>query len=154
MPVIHTPDTAYAQERRKHEANFTPYGPPGRPYVYQAYPAMLYKATRTEMGRVMFEGRVAASEVESRLLEAQGFVPDGREAAYNRLVAQEREIAKLAAERAHQERTMSPAAQAEAAAVDAATDRHVPVIPETPTNKKGQKSTTTKAQLATGEELI
>ena len=45
---IHTIDSAYAKEMRKHEANYTEYGPPGRPYQFRAYPTMMYKADRRD----------------------------------------------------------------------------------------------------------
>jgi hypothetical protein len=34
-------DTAYGKEMRKHEGQFSQWGPPGRPYVFREYPSML-----------------------------------------------------------------------------------------------------------------
>ena len=126
-------DSAYAREIVKHEANYTQYGPPGRPYVFREYPTMMYRATRPKAGGVEpnFEGIEAGSEVERSNLEAQGFAHGGKAAALAKLEATEFEIAELAANRAHNDRRMGEKAQAEAARVDdAAGIQHVAAVPE------------------------
>lgn len=130
-------DSAYAKEITKHEAHYTQYGPPGRPYVYREYPTMLYRASRPKQGGVEpnFEGVEAKDERERANFESQGFVHGGKAAALAKLEAQEFEIAELAANRAFNDRRMGEKAQAEAAAVDeAAGIRHVAAVPEA--NKK------------------
>lgn len=131
MAVIHTPETAYAKEFVKWQAHHTAEGPPGRPYVFHEFPSAMYKAERDDMGRVSFTMLTVDDEDQMRNLQSRGF-GCGKKQAYDLMVAGEREIAKLAAERAANERTMSESARREAARVDDATDRHVPVVPETP----------------------
>lgn len=126
-------DSAYAQEIRKHEANYTQYGPPGRPYVFREYPTMMYRATRPRAGGVDpdFEGREAADDRDREMLERQGFAHGGKGAALAKLEATEFEIAELAANRALNDRRLSEQARAEADAVDkAAGIQHVAAVPE------------------------
>jgi hypothetical protein len=128
-------DSEYAKERRKWESQHTEFGPPGRPYVHQVYPAMLYKAVRPSTGGPpRWEQEIARDEGHERYLQDRGYVR-GPDKALERLEASEREIATLAAERAHVERRMSPQAQAEARAVDESTIEHVPVIEQQPIRK-------------------
>lgn len=124
-------NTAYASELRKHEANFTQYGPPGRPYVYRDYPARMYKASRPPQGGpAVFEGQTAETEHERASLEAVGFVFGGQGAALAALEAREFEMAELAANRTIGDLKMTPRAQAEAEAVDVTTIQHLGAIPE------------------------
>lgn len=106
-------------------------GPPGRPYVYREYPKMVFKAGRVN-GKHAIDGQLVADDEQmERNLLSRGYHPT-QEKALDALAQDELTIAKLAAERAHHERRMSPAAQAEAAAVDDAEASHVPEIPRTP----------------------
>jgi hypothetical protein len=139
MAVLHSPESDYAKEMRKHEAQHTPFGPGERPYVYQPFPTRMYKAGRSDAGPVVIVDALdAANDTEQRNLESRGYVAGGQGAAMDAFHAGDAEIAKLAANRAHQERTMSPAAQREAAAADDATMDHLPVIPETPIKRRGR----------------
>jgi hypothetical protein len=128
--VFYAPETPFAKERTKWETGHTEFGPPGKPpYVFQPFPEMMYKATRDAMGRVSFEGIVAEDETEQRNLQSRGFVGGGRGAAIAALEAQEGEIAKLAANRAFNDRRLSEKAQAEAESLDILSDAHMPEIP-------------------------
>lgn len=44
MPVMYTPDSAYAKEMVKWEANYTIHGAPQRPYVKRDFPMMVHRA--------------------------------------------------------------------------------------------------------------
>jgi hypothetical protein len=91
----------------------------------------MYKPVRSTVnGSVTFEGQTAENETERERLERQGYVFGGQGEAMKVLEAREFEIAELAANRHALDRKMSPTAQAEAAAVDDSTIRHLPVIPE------------------------
>jgi hypothetical protein len=123
-------NTAYAKEITKHEANFTQYGPPGRPHVHRDYPARMYKPSRPKMGGpCVFEGADAENEAQREQLERIGFVYGGQGAALAALEAREFEIAELAANRAIGDMRLSPKAQAEADAVDVTTIQHLGEIP-------------------------
>lgn len=133
--VVIGPQTAYAKELVKWEANHTQYGAPGRPYVYRDYPHMMYKPTRSlRDGSVRMDGQIADDESQRERLERQGFVFGGQGEAMQALERQEFEYAELAANRVIPEQRMSDKARAEAAAVDDATIRHLPSINEA--NKK------------------
>lgn len=139
--IVIGPNTAYAQEIRKWEANFTQYGPPGRPYVHRDYPARMYRPSRPPQGGpAVFEGADAADERERERLERVGFVYGGQGAALEALEAREFEIAELAANRALGDRKMSAKAQAEADKVDTGTIQHLGAIP-TAHPKTGQRET-------------
>jgi hypothetical protein len=126
--------SAYAKEVIKHEALHTQYGPPGRPYEFHAYPTMMYRASRPKAGGVTpdFEGQEAGSDTERSNLESLGYVHGGKQAAWDALEKREFEIAELAANRNALDRTMSPRAQAEAAAAEEGTIQHLAAVPETP----------------------
>ncbi len=129
------PNTAYAKELCKWEAHWTQYGAPQRPYEYRDYPHRMYKPTRSATtSEVTFEGQTAENEHDRERLERVGFVFGGQGEAMKVLEAREFEIAELAANRALNDRRLSANAQAEAAAVDDTTIRHLPVINEA--NKK------------------
>ncbi len=117
--------TPYAKERAKWEMHHSRFGPPGRPYVYQPYPTMMYKASRGQ-GGLTFEGQVAETEVQRESFERIGFVYGGQAAALEALEKREYEMAELAANRAANDRKMSPAAQVEADARDSTSIRHLP----------------------------
>jgi len=126
-------NTAYAKEICRFEANYTQYGPPGRPHVHRDYPARMYKASRPSSGGApLFEGQDAGDERERESLERIGFVYGGQGAALAALEAVEFEIAELAANRNFNDRAMSAKARAEAEAADSRTIQHLAEIPETP----------------------
>lgn len=140
MPVVHAPETAYAQEMRKWEATHTQYGAPGRPYTFQPFPTRMYRASRPKAGGPpIFDGQTANDEHEQRNLESRGFVVGGQAAALDALEKTEFAHAELHANRLYQEQRMSDKARAEADAVDQATSNHLPVIPEQPIKRRGRK---------------
>lgn len=137
--VVFSPQSEYAKEMAKWEPFPSPFGPPGRPYQYREYPAMLYRPTRDVVtGKVSFESRVAEDEQQRAVAEGAGFVSGGQGKALEALEAREFEQAELAANRAFSDRKMSPEAQAEAARVDASTSQHLAVIPEAPIKRRGR----------------
>lgn len=137
MGVLHGPETDFAKEARKWEAYPTSYGPPGRPYVYRPYPAMMYRVT--ERNPLAFESHEAADEQAQRNMESRGWAV-GQEAAVARYDADQKNLAVLAANRAYQEQRMSPEARAEAEAYEASVDGHVAEIPETPRRGRPPKA--------------
>jgi hypothetical protein len=105
---------------------------------YEEYPKCLYRAGRPTKANVEISGSLTVrDESEERVALGQGWSRT-QEDAIERNHDRDREMAKLAANRAYQERTMSESAQREAAAFESDTVQHVPVIPETPikTRKK------------------
>lgn len=142
MGVVHVPDSAYAKEMCKWNAHHSEFGPPGRPYTFQPYPARMYKAARLPDGtRAIVEAQDAGNADEQRRLETRGFVAGGQGAALEALDAQEREYAQLAAERNFEVRRMSEGARSEVAqAEDEAGARHLPVIPERPKRRRGRRA--------------
>lgn len=130
--LLISPDGDEAKERVKWEAHPTAFGPPGRPYVYQAYPKMLYRAGRNPSGvPTIIDSYVVESETQEANLKSRGYC-EGQDAALAYLHAADQEAAVLAANRAYSDRSMSPQAQAEAAAIDSRSSSHLPVIPEQP----------------------
>ncbi len=109
-----------------------------RPIHPQLYPAAMYRPMRDDKGILCFEMDTARDENHRATLESSGYVYGGKGEALKVMEKRESEIAGLAANRAYQERTMSPRAQAEAERHDNETDQHVPVIPEAP-KKRGRK---------------
>lgn len=136
--VFYNPASPEAREHAKWESTHTKWGEPGRPpYVYKPFPAMLYRPSRLDNGRVGMEQQVVQNDHEQAVYEGRGFVAGGPGKALEALEARERQIATAAAERAAAERRMSPRAREEAEAIDDATASHVPEIPETPVKRKG-----------------
>ncbi len=126
------PKTEYAKEMRKWEGLPGPYGMPGRPYEYRAYPTMLYRPTRAkDSGTVTYDEQIAGDDAERARWEAQGFVHGGKGAALAHLERQEFEFAELAANRAVTDKRMGELAREEGERIDSATIQHLPVIPET-----------------------
>src|SRR5437773_7615143 len=116
--ILHSPDSEEAKERVKWEALPTAFGPGLRPYVYREFPKWLHKAGRTPDGRpTIIDAQLAESDVQEANLLSRGF-REGQEAALALLHETDREVARLAANRAYTDRSMSPQAQAEAAAAD------------------------------------
>lgn len=133
MSVVVAQDSEFAKEMRKHEATHTQYGPPGRPYVFQPFPEMMYRAARVDGVATLVENRVANDEQEQRNLMSRGFMPGGPQAAMEALTDLEQDAATAAAERAYAVRSMSEGAQAEVATAEQRAGlRHLSDIPETP----------------------
>lgn len=146
MSVIIAPGTKYADEVLKHEFDDFRIGAErGKrgPRVFQEFPKMVYKAGRNEVGKIeILERHVVQNADEERNLASRGF-RGGQQEALDLCGAEARELAKLAANRAYQERTMSDAARAEAEAYEASVDEHVAEIPEAPKKKRGRPAKTT-----------
>ncbi len=106
-------------------------------FPHQEYPKAMYRAERADGGPRICDFQIAQSEGHQQLMESQGWHAR-QEDAIAGIHAQDLEFAKLAANRAHTERWMSPKAQAEAQAIDEATIQHVPEIPRTPIKKRGR----------------
>src|SRR5262245_16069524 len=133
MAVIHSPDSAYAKESVKWEAQYTPMGPPGRPFQYHHYPLMMHRAGRPPGGLgapIIVETCTVTSDAEATAAEHKGFA-ENPDKAVEKWHAQQTEFATLAAERNFHERRMSPKAQAEANAASADAVDHLPSVPET-----------------------
>ena len=93
------------------------------PFRYQPYPAALYHATDPTSPRLVKD------EDEERNFLSRGWckTPDGVEQAKDEHY--DRTVAIPSAERAYADRLMSPAAKAEIAALESATDDHVVDVP-------------------------
>src|SRR5499427_203386 len=100
------------------------------PYVYREFPKMLYRGT-TVAGRVTVEQRIVGTEGEELLATGTGWLPRPDQAEAVETARQE-QLGTDAAVRAWDDRRLSPAAQAEAAAFDASSAKHTPEIPEQP----------------------
>lgn len=108
-----------------------------RPIGFQEYPAAMYKVANRNPLR--FDMEEAADEVGRENCERRGFVFGGQGCAVDAYDKQQTEFAELAANRAFNDRKMSPRAQAEAASVDEEMSKHLPVIPELPKPPRAAK---------------
>jgi hypothetical protein len=124
-----SPDSQYMREMRKWE----------KPYRYERYPAMLYRATKRPSGGPFIcvdphdekfsaqnQRTVHNAEEEARAID-EGW-RKSPEAAVEFALSLEKAVADAAAERHFADRRLSEKARAEAAEVDDATAEHVPVI--------------------------
>lgn len=142
MAIHYAPESAIAKELWKWDHTIGETHPLDdkvrgmRPIGHQEYPKMLVKVARSDMGGQIeiTEELIAHDSLDESNKRSRGWLPV-QEAA-DELVASEREIAVLAANRAHHELRMSDAARAEAQAYEAEADGHVPVIPETPIQRR------------------
>ena len=137
--ILWSPDSDYAKERRKWEAQHTQFGAPGRPFVYAEYPLMLYRAKRRPEGGKdpILEHVTVEDDQQERNMQSRGWVR-GPDNAIKALEETERGLAQAAAERAYQDKRLSERAQAEAAAVDEATISHLGEIPHVPIKRRGR----------------
>lgn len=101
------------------------------PYVYREFPKMLYRGLTTTAGRLEVEQRIVGSEHEETLAAGAGWLTTSTAASEAETRRQE-DLGTAAAERAAADRQMSPQAQAEAAAIDQRTLKHLGEIPEQP----------------------
>ena len=139
MPVVVSPDSELGKELAKWN----------RPYVYRPFPKMLY------MARKRPDGIVSIQETDDRIFGTTPGAADAFTATCQKIVKDESEMQRaleagwresqaealehhekreqykgnVAAHRLYEDRNMSEAARAEAAAVDASTEEHVPEIP-------------------------
>lgn len=99
------------------------------------FPKMVYRAEAADGGPRIAGFQIARDESHERQLLAQGYAVT-QEAAIAAVHAQHLEFAKLAANRAHNDKWMGDKAKAEASAADEATMQHLPSIPETPIRRR------------------
>jgi hypothetical protein len=133
MPLVRTGETAWEKEEQR-------WNDPKRlggmnADGYEPYPRMLYKATLLNGRAVVSDPdneafaarcqKIVFSEEEERLAQGQGWCAGPRE-ALEAFEAEQRKVADAAAEANWQAKRMSPKAQAERAAREAATDQHLP----------------------------
>lgn len=138
MPVLHSPDSAYAQERVKWEAERSEYGAAGRRYVRHDFPMMMHKAGRvTSPGGApqIDETHIVESDVERQNMLSRGFRDTPLEALAV-LHQADQDHAELHANRVFNDQGMSDRAKAEADRADAASGDHVPAVPVTPIKPK------------------
>ncbi len=133
MSVFQSPDSAEGKERARWDRprNQIVDGIAGMKNVgFEEYPKSIYRAGRPSHGNVDITGiKTVHSREQEDVAIGQGW-SRSIEAAIDRVHATDRELAQAAAERAYTERTMSPAAQKEAATFEAETVQHVAEIPE------------------------
>lgn len=131
MSILHSPESAFAKERRKWEAHPSELGPGERPWVFREYPMMLYRALSPSTTAPM-ESQIADDELQADALRGRGFRPTPLE-AIDAHEAQALEFAKLAAEREHEIKyKLSEKAAAEVRAAEADYSGHMPSVPVTP----------------------
>ncbi len=135
MSVLYPPDSPYAQEMVKWEAQGSTMGPGKRPYEFRPLPMWLFKAGRPANGLgadVIVDERYCESDSEAETAWHLGFREKPTE-ALALLEAERLEIAKLAANLDYQKKnTLSPKAVAEVEAAQAAHPGHLPSVPVTP----------------------
>jgi hypothetical protein len=125
------PDDLGLSERDKELAHWN------KPYVFRPYPKMLYRGRTLSNGSLDVEQRIVANEGEEVLAAGIGWLPHPQAATDAERRRQE-DLGTAAAERAWTDRHLSPAAQAEAAAIDETTAKHLGEIPERPRRQRGR----------------
>lgn len=141
IPSFQWPEqSAYAREMRKWN----------KPYRFERYPAMVYKAKKRPTGGPFicvdpFDEaftrecqRVVQVEAEYEQAVAEGW-RDSPQEAIDHALALERAVSDAAAHRNWEDRNMGERAKAEAAAVESATDGHVAEVPEA-LRRRGRRS--------------
>jgi len=150
MPMIVTPESALGQELAKWN----------KPYVFQPYPKMLYRAERRPDGVVsvvehndsLFGGNPGAAEqfskrcqfiVKNEREEAEYLERGWRSTQAEALAlfeAREMSRARSAAHRAYEDRNLSEAARAEMKEAEDATPEHVAEVPEKPRMRRARRA--------------
>src|SRR4030095_3437630 len=97
--------------------------------VFRAYKKPNGKVVATDPDYLDVTTKVANTEGEYLILKGQGWTDHPQE-ALDRFEEEEVRVSDAAAERAYEDLKLSPAAQAEAAAYEKTTPKHVPEIPE------------------------
>lgn len=143
MAVLYAPDTPYAKERVKWEAQYSEMGPGLKPYVKRDFPMMLHLAGPPAGGLgapVIIETVIVDSEQEAVFPRSRGFRPTPQE-AIDAQTAQQTEFATLAANRNWQEKTgkLSAKAVTEMRVAEDQVGGHLPDVPVTPIKKRGRK---------------
>lgn len=137
--IIHSPESEYAKERVKFEAQNSSMGIAGRPYVYREYPTMMYLAG-IPAGAVgaprIIDSVIAEDEEDANRLASRGWGKKPSE-ALELYASQKLEEAKLAAELEHEVvHKLTDRAVAEVRAAQAEHDGHMPSVPETPIRRR------------------
>lgn len=121
-------------------------------HPFEEYPKMLYRAESADGGPRICDFITVANPDEELKQIGRGWAPS-QEAALGQVHVQQRELARLAANRAHNDRWMSDRAKAEASAFDETTMEHVAEIPAVPIkrrNKPGRKPKAAAVALGEG----
>lgn len=111
---------------------------------HQEYPKAMYRAEMADGGPRISDYKTVPDAWQEDVAKGQGWharQEDAIQAVHDRL----RELATIAANRAAQDKWMSPHAQAEAAAADESTMQHLGEIPETPIRRMQPKEPTSPA---------
>jgi hypothetical protein len=132
MPVIITPESELGTEMAKWN----------KPYKFEPFPQMLYRAQRRNDGVVLVIDLTDETfsrscwQTVNNEAERQNALEGGwRESPAEALAffeSRARDVADEAARRAAADQRMSEKAQQEAATAEAATPEHVPAVPEAP----------------------
>jgi hypothetical protein len=128
MAIVITPESELGKEYAKWN----------KPYVFQPFPQMLYRARKRPDGTVtLFDAdgeyarncykEVHSEDERQREFEA-GWCPTPDD-ALKAFEAKEKAIADSAAHRAYEDRNMSEAAQAEVKAIEDTTAEHIAEVP-------------------------
>ena len=144
MAVINSPESGYAKERVKWEAQNSEMGVGLRPYVYRPFPTMIYLAgiPHGEVGapRIVNQ-QIADDEDALNNMASRGWRTHPMDAlkAYDE---QKLEEAKLAANLEFEiaKGRISQNAAAEVRAAQAEVDGHMPGVPETPIRRRMKKA--------------
>jgi hypothetical protein len=138
VSVVHVPDSAWAKEATKWEAQGSTMGPGLRPYVKRDWPSWVYRAGQLPKGGIDIVDSQAIDEHQYDGFRANGYRLEPLE-AIDAFKAQQLEFAKLAAERTWETKhRLSPHAVEEVqAAEEAAGAQHLPTMPETPHGLRG-----------------
>ena len=129
--------TPYAEEMRKHEALYTRFGPPLKPYVYREFPKMLFKGRDGEHC-------IVNDEHEQRNMQSRGFCLT-QELAIEAADHEHTEHGKLAAERNWEikhGRVSQKAAEEVRQAEAEHGARHLPEVKEQPKRRYVRKAKT------------
>jgi hypothetical protein len=108
------------------------------------YPKMLYRAESADGGPRIAAHKIVQDSDQEAVAIGQGWSLS-QEKAIEQVHATHREMARLAANRVHNERWMSEKARAEAALADESMIEHLPAVPVTPIKRRVRR---TKAEMA------
>ena len=128
MPMMIPPNSKLGEEMKKWE----------KPYRYEQFPQMLYRATKRADGVIVLDERqcmrIVKSEGERQEAFEAGWRANPKE-AMDLAWSREKSISDAAAHRAYEDRNMSEGAKAEAKAVEDSTIEHVAEVPAKPKRK-------------------
>lgn len=104
---------------------------------FREYPKAMYRAESAD-GGPRINGMITVDDEQQERMQVSNGWSASQTDALDRVAAQNLEFARLAANRAYNDKWMSEAARAEAQAVDERTMQHLPSIPTTPIKKRGR----------------